>query len=67
MAYEESMKIHESLFMQNTPGPIPNAEESHQKKKRTRRRKVFVFLFRGIELFWMLIKIIRVICEIFGR
>ena len=61
------MKIHNSLFTQNTPNPILQAEEPHHKKRPAWRRKVFVILFRGIELLWLLIKIIRGLCEIFGR
>ena len=54
------------LFVQNVRMTPHNPNKKSEKKRKKLRRKVFKFLFQGIEALWMLVQIVQYVLQIFN-
>ena len=57
------MKKHQSLFMQDNPGNSHLPGGSHLKKPRWQWH-LFMLLFKGIEIIWMVVQTVHYLIEI---
>lgn len=54
------------LFVQNVRMTPQKPNKKSEKKRKKLRRKVFKFLFQGIEALWMLVQIVQYVPQIFN-
>lgn len=54
------------LFVQNVRMTPQKPNKKSDKKRKKLRRKVFKFLFQGIEALWMLVQIVQYVLQIFN-
>lgn len=53
------------LFVQNVRMTPQKPSKKSEKRRKKLRRKIFKFLFQGIEALWMLVQIIQYVLQIF--
>ena len=53
------------LLVQNVRMAPQKPNKKSEKKRKKLRRKVFKFLFQGIEALWMLVQIVQYVLQIF--
>ncbi len=53
------------LFVQNVRMTPQKPSKKSKKRRKKLRRKIFKFLFQGIEALWMLVQIIQYVLQIF--
>ena len=54
------------MFVQNVLMTPQKPKKKSEKKRKKLRRKVFKFLFQGIEALWMLVQIVQYVLQIFN-
>ena len=54
------------LFVQNVRMTPQKPNKKSEKKRKKLRRKVFKFLFQGIEALWMMVQIVQYVLQIFN-
>ena len=54
------------LIVQNVQMTPQKPNKKSEKKRKKLRRKVFKFLFQGIEALWMLVQIVQYVLQIFN-
>ena len=54
------------LFVQIVRMTPQKPNKKSEKKRKKLRRKVFKFLFQGIEALWMLVQIVQYVLQIFN-
>lgn len=54
------------LFVQDVRMTPQKPNKKSEKKRKKLRRKVFKFLFQGIEALWMLVQIVQYVLQIFN-
>ena len=58
--------MKKTLFVQNVRMTPQKPNKKSEKKRKKLRRKVFKFLFQGIEALWMLVQIVQYVLQIFN-
>ena len=61
------MSNKHSLSIQDSPSNPQVTQQSHSKRKKKIRVKLFKYAFKAVEVAWMFVQIIHYIYEILGK